>query len=219
MLKLYENHRPIFVLLAAVTIFLVKIILGYSFYSLGEVWFDEGINFYYAAQKYGFFRNILIDDASYLSLIPRIITIITVKLFHADLYFPQIFKIANIFIATLLISLLLMEEFDDLFGSFWVRLFVVLLIVFFPHVDMYNSTNSPYANIIGVIWFLSFLGGQKKYKFGFFVSLFYFLIIPIIFIAKPLISFAAIPILMFVIWGKITTKHKDYAKLFFTCEA
>lgn len=215
----FYKKRAALILLIGTIICALKIFLAYSPYSLQEVWFDEGINFYYAAVKYDFWRNFLVDDASYLSMVPRLVAVFIIKVLQANLYFPQLFKILNIFIFSIFISLLLAKSFDEYFGNFYLRLAVIFLIAFFPHMDLSYAANSAYGNLIAIIWFFCFFKGKKKANLNSLAKLFYFLLIPIIFITKPLISFAAIPVLILIIYQKFREEEKDLLKIYLALEA
>ena len=205
------DNRLTLVLLISIATCLIKVTAFYSSYSFGEVWFEEGYLYYGSVINHGFFKNLIIDDASYLNTLPKIVSIILIKIFGVTSYFPYLFKIINIYIFSLFISLLLLKEFDEYFGSKFLRIIAVILITLFPHYDMSNPVNSSYACIVPIMWFLIKFNSKDDIKYKLYPL--YIISIPIAFICKPLISISTIPVILILISKKLY--NKDYKNIFF----
>ena len=181
----------------------------WSFYSINELWFEENNNYFYHEFSHKPFYE---DTSGYLNLLPRLLSFLIMLILKPDQYrfFAIIFKVSNIIVFSLMISVLLSKTFDYYLGpNLVLRALIAFLIILFPHHDIGYPFNSSLATLIPTLHIFLLLSDREKISK--FTIIVYFIASPIIFVSKLIVVFASIALFCYSL--VISTYRKSYAKI------
>ncbi len=178
-----SQHRLGFQFLLTTIISFILLTTYWNSYSIMQLWFEEGSNYYYTAMNSDHWWQILgKNDSGYFNTIPRLFSLILAK-FDFNQYFPILFKTLNIIAFSTMISMLLYKRFDNYFGQNLIfRILIILCLGLFPHSDFGFPFNSSYACIIPILYIVSEM--LEKKLFNRWKTFLYFSILPILLFSK-----------------------------------
>ena len=197
-----------------ITVVIIYLLISIKFPIMtifAEPFAELGTNFFLNASTKSIFNNLLLQDAGYLPLYQRIISLIIVKMFVMS---PKIAVVlmqnSLILIMSSISSIFIMKEYNK-YGNIFFRFVICLILSGFPILHVYEThsfINASYFNLVGIILIslLNFESFTKK-KFVLIMIITFFLCLSK---AYFIVLFPIVVITYIIFKKKLSKREKIY---------